>query len=97
MPTDTSWIGRQGPDVHQWDYRRPSPHVRRRRGTHRLHWHQLRHTFAHTVARRRWQRGRPHVPCRLGRRRSMLDRYAKSAQVERAHAAGRRMSLGDRV
>ena len=29
--------------------------------------------------------------------RSMLDIYAKSAQVERAQAAGRRMSLGDRV
>ncbi len=62
----------------------------------RLHWHQLRHTFAHQwlsqgglegdlMALAGWQS------------RAMLDRYAKSAQVERAHAASRRMSLGDRV
>jgi site-specific recombinase XerD len=65
-------------------------------GVPRLHWHQLRHIFAHTwlaeggtegdlMALAGWQS------------RAMLDRYAKSAQVERAHAASRRMSLGDRV
>jgi hypothetical protein len=29
--------------------------------------------------------------------RVMVDRYAKSAQVEPAHEAAKRMSLGDRV
>lgn len=62
----------------------------------RLHWHQLRHTFAH-----QWlaQGGNEGDLMQLAgwRSRSMLDIYARSAQVERAQAAGRRMSLGDRV
>jgi len=65
-------------------------------GEPRLHWHQLRHTFAHVwlasgnnenelMALAGWTS------------RTMLDIYAKSAQMERAHDAHRRASLGDRV
>ena len=62
----------------------------------RLHWHQLRHTFAHQWLAQGGNEG--DLMALAGwRSRSMLDIYAKSAQVERAHAAGRRMSLGDRV
>jgi site-specific recombinase XerD len=61
-----------------------------------LHWHQLRHTFAHEWLSQGGNEG--DLMALAGwRSRSMLDIYAKSAQVERAHAASRRMSLGDRV
>jgi site-specific recombinase XerD len=65
-------------------------------GVGRLHWHQLRHTFAHTWLAEGGNEG--DLMALAGwRSRSMLDHYAKSAQVERAHAASRRLSLGDRV
>lgn len=62
----------------------------------RLHWHQLRHTFAHQWLSEGGNEG-DLMSLAGWQSRSMLDRYAKSAQVERAHAASRRMSLGDRL
>jgi site-specific recombinase XerD len=62
----------------------------------RLHWHQMRHTMAHTWLAAGGTEG--DLMSQAGwQSRSMLDRYAKSAQVERAHQAAKRMSLGDRV
>jgi site-specific recombinase XerD len=65
-------------------------------GVPQLHWHQLRHTFAHQWLANGGNEG-DLMSLAGWQSRSMLDRYAKSAQVERAHAAGRRMSLGDRL
>ncbi|MGA7416409.1 MAG: tyrosine-type recombinase/integrase [Acidimicrobiales bacterium] len=65
-------------------------------GVPRLHWHQLRHTFAHEWLAKGGNEG-DLMSLAGWQSRSMLDRYAKSAQVERAHAASRRMSLGDRI
>ena len=65
-------------------------------GVPQLHWHQLRHTFAHTWLAAGGNEG-DLMSLAGWRSRSMLDIYAKSAQVERAHAASRRLSLGDRV
>ncbi len=65
-------------------------------GVPRLHWHQLRHTFAHTWLAEGGNEG--DLMALAGwRSRTMLDVYAKSAQVERAHAASKRLSLGDRI
>ena len=65
-------------------------------GVQRLHWHQLRHTAAHV-----WQLNDGNegdlMEIMGWRSRAMLDRYGKSARVQRAHASHRRMSLGDRV
>ena len=65
-------------------------------GVPRLHWHQLRHTFAHTWLAEGGTEG--DLMALAGwRSRSMLDRYAKSAQVERAaRRVACRLSLGDR-
>jgi site-specific recombinase XerD len=65
-------------------------------GVEQLHWHQLRHTFAHAWMAAGGNEG-DLMSLAGWQSRAMLDRYAKSAQVERAHAASRRMSLGDRV
>lgn len=65
-------------------------------GVPQLHWHQFRHTFAHA-----WmaEGGNEGDLMEIGgwEDRSMLDRYGRSARVDRAHAAAKRMSLGDRV
>ena len=62
----------------------------------RLHWHQMRHTFAHV-----WLKGGGTegdlMELAGWRSRGMLDIYAKFAKEERAHGAAKRMSLGDRV
>lgn len=92
---DWLWIGRQGrmtvSGVTEVLHRMCAD-----AGVPRLHWHQLRHTFAHTWLAEGGNEG--DLMALAGwRSRSMLDIYAKSAQVERAHQASRRLSLGDRV
>ena len=65
-------------------------------GVPRLHWHQLRHTYAHTWLASGGTEG--DLMSQAGwRSRAMLDTYARSAQVQRAHDAARKLSHGDRV
>ncbi len=94
-PDGYLWIGRQGPmstsGITDVLHRMCTD-----AGVPRLHWHQFRHTFAHQWLAHGGNEG-DLMSLAGWDSRSMLDRYAKSAQVERAHAAGRRMSLGDRV
>ena len=81
------WAGRQGPlkkgGMNGVLYRMCSD-----AGVQRLHWHQLRHTAAHV-----WQLNDGNegdlMEIMGWRSRAMLDRYGKSARVQRAHASHR--------
>lgn len=65
-------------------------------GVPHLHPHLFRHTYAHEALSAGMQEGE--VMALAGwRTRDMLSRYAKSAERDRALAAARRLSVGDRL
>jgi site-specific recombinase XerD len=62
----------------------------------RLHWHQLRHTWAHQWLAEGGNEG--DLMTNAGwRSRAMLDTYARATKAERARDASRHLALGDRV
>lgn len=65
-------------------------------GVPRLHWHQLRHTWAHSMMSAGASEGELMT---LGgwKSRTMLDVYGRSNRAERAVATAKRLSIGDRV
>lgn len=93
--TDRLLLGQRGPisaDGVRWRLEQLGAAA----GVKDLHPHALRHTFAH-----RWlaEGGQERDLMNLAGWRSdaMLRVYARTTAVERAHAAHRRMGLGDRV
>ena len=89
------WVGRQG-NMTIWGVTNVLHRMCDDAGVERLHWHQLRHTFAHA-----WMASGASDSDLMDQAgwssRSMLEVYARSTRRERSHATARRLSLGDRV
>lgn len=88
------WLGRQGKFTH-WGLEMMLSRRCKQAGIPDIHPHQWRHTWAHHL--KRGGMAEADIMALAGwRSRSMLDRYAKAAEGERARAAHKDYSPGDK-